>query len=65
MGWAFLFMVLATVTALSIIVRGAVFYDGLSLLAVVFVLLSLLSLGLSRLAERVLRRRRRARWVRR
>lgn len=62
MGWASLFMILAVVTALSIIVRGAVYYDGLSLLAVVFLVLSGLSWWLSRLAERVVRRRRRARW---
>lgn len=62
MGWAWLFMVLAIVTALSIVVRGAVFYDGLSLLALVFLVLSGVSWWLSRLAERVVRRRRRARW---
>ncbi len=56
MRWAFLFMVLAMLCALVIVLRGALSYDGLSLLAVAFTAAAFLALWLSHLAEKEHRR---------
>lgn len=56
MRWAFLLMSLAGVCGLVIVVRGVLHYDGLSLLAVAFVLASFMAAFLSHLVD--LRRQR-------
>lgn len=52
MRWAFLLMCLSSLTAIAIVIRGAVVMDGLSLLAIVLMLAALLAAFLTHLAEK-------------
>lgn len=56
MRWAGLFMVVAILLAGIVLVRGATAFDGLSLLALVFVILSLIAWLFSWLATRAVER---------
>jgi hypothetical protein len=52
MRWALLFYVLSVLTAVVIVIRGAIHFDGLSLLAVALVAAALMSAFLSRQASK-------------
>lgn len=40
MRWAVLFLILATITVIAYVIRGAMNFDGLALLTVVFLILA-------------------------